>query len=69
MVLVIFLTNVLTRKRKEMKRMIQTKTKLIKEKEEKRKSSRKGFPPKKTTPHRMKMKLVKVISKEFYSWK
>jgi hypothetical protein len=35
----------------------------------KRKSSRKVYAPKKTTPHQMKMKSVKVRHKEFYSWK
>jgi hypothetical protein len=55
MVLVIF-----TRKQKEMNKMIQITNKHIKEKEQKRKSSRNVSTPKKTNPHEMKMKTVKV---------
>jgi hypothetical protein len=69
MVLVILVTNVLIIKRKEMMKMIQIENKHIKAKKPKRKSSRKVFAPKKTTPHQMKMKSVKVRHKEFYSWK
>jgi hypothetical protein len=66
MVLVIFLTNLLTRKIKENKNMIQMENKHIKEKEPKRKASTKVFAPKKMAPHQIKMKSVKVIQKEFY---
>jgi hypothetical protein len=62
------LTNVLIRKIKELMKMIKTENKHIKEKEQKRKSSRNIYSPKKTTPHQMKMKSVKVRHKEFYSW-
>jgi hypothetical protein len=51
-----------------MKKMIQIEKKHIKEKEPKRKSSRKVFAPKKTNPHQTKMKSVKVRHKELYSW-
>jgi hypothetical protein len=50
MVLVIFLTNVLIRKR-EMMKVTQKEKKHIKEKEPKRKFSRKANAPKKTSRH------------------
>jgi hypothetical protein len=50
MVLVILLKNVLTRKIREMKNMIQIENKHIKAKEPKRKSLRNVYAPKKTTP-------------------
>jgi hypothetical protein len=40
----------------------------IKEKEPQRKFSRKAYAPKNTSHHHMKMKLVIVRRKEFYSW-
>ena len=49
-------------------KMIQIENKHIKEKEPKRKSSRKIFAPKKVDPHQMKMNSVTVRQKEFYSW-
>jgi hypothetical protein len=39
----------------------------IKEKEPERRFSRKNYAPKKTSPHQMKMKLVTVRQKYFYS--
>jgi hypothetical protein len=45
--------------------MIQKEKKYIKEKEPKRKSSRKVFSPYKTFPHQTKMKSVKVIKKSY----
>ena len=68
MVLVILLKNVLIRKIKEMKNIIQIENKYTKEKEPKIKYSRKSYAPKKTTPHQTKRKSVKVRQKEFYSW-
>jgi hypothetical protein len=59
MVLVIFLTNVLIRKR-EMIKVNQKANKHIKSKEPQIKFSRKGYAPKKTYHHQMKMKLVTV---------
>jgi hypothetical protein len=44
------------------------KKKNIKEKEPQRKFSRKAYAPKNTSHHQMKMKLVTVRQKEFYSW-
>jgi hypothetical protein len=67
MVLVILLTNVLIRKR-EMMKVTQIENKHIKEKEPQRKFSRKAYKPKKTSHHQMKMKLVIVRQKQFYSW-
>jgi hypothetical protein len=54
MVLVIFLTNVLIRK-KEMMKVTQKENKHIKAKEPQRKFSRKDYAPKKTSHHQMKM--------------
>jgi F0F1-type ATP synthase membrane subunit b/b' len=51
MVLVIFLTNLPTRKIKEMKKMKKTRNNYIKEKYTKINSSRKVFAPSKKTPH------------------
>jgi hypothetical protein len=68
MVLVVLLTNVLIRKRKEMKKMIQIGNKHINPKEQKKESSRKVYAPKKTSPLQTKMKSVKVRHKELYSW-
>jgi hypothetical protein len=67
MVLVIFLTNVLIRK-KEMMKVTQKEDKHIKVKELQRKFSRKYFAPKKTYHQQMKMKSVTVKQGEFYSW-
>jgi hypothetical protein len=67
MVLVIFLTNVLIRKREIMK-VTQKEYKHINVKELQRKFSRKTFAPKKTSQHKMKMKSVTVKRGEFYSW-
>jgi uncharacterized protein YjcR len=67
MVLVIFLTNVLIRKRKMMK-VTQITNKHIKAKEPQIKFSRKAYAPKKTYHHQKKMKPVTVRHKEFYSW-
>jgi hypothetical protein len=61
MVLVIFLTNVLIKKR-EMMKVTQNS------KELQRKFSRKAYAPKKTSHHQMKMKSVIVRQEEFYSW-
>jgi hypothetical protein len=69
MVLVIFITNVLTRKINEMKKMIQIENKHINSKEPKGKSLTKVYAPKKMAPHQTKMKSVKVRQKEFYLWK
>jgi hypothetical protein len=52
-----------------MNKMIKISNKHIKEKEPKIKSSRKVYAPKKTTPHQMKMKSVKVRQEELYAWK
>jgi hypothetical protein len=57
MVLVIFLTNVLIRKR-EMMKVTQKEDKHIKVKELQRNISRKTFAPKKTSHHQVKMKSV-----------
>jgi hypothetical protein len=57
MVLVIFLTNVLIKKR-EMMKVNQKKNTHIKEKELQRKFSRKDYTPMKTSHHQMKMKSV-----------
>ena len=51
MVLVIFLINVLIRKRKEMKKMTPRVNKYKKAKEPKIKFSRNAFAPKMTVPH------------------
>jgi hypothetical protein len=67
MVLVILLTNVLIIKR-EMMKVTQKANKDIREKEPQREFSRKTYAPKKTFHHQMKMKLVTVRHKEFYSW-
>jgi hypothetical protein len=67
MVLVIFITNVLIRKR-EMMKVTQKTKKHIKVKEPQRKFSRKSYAPKKTSHHKIKMKSVTMREKEFYSW-
>ena len=68
MVLVIFITNVLIRKREIMK-VTQIENKHIKAKEPQRMFSRKSYAPNKTSHHQMKMKSVTVRQKDFYSWK
>jgi hypothetical protein len=68
MVLFIFITNVLIRKR-EMMKVTQIENKHKKAKEPQRKFSRKYYAPKKTSHHQMKLKSVTVRQKEFYSWK
>jgi hypothetical protein len=60
MVLVIFLTNVLIRKR-EMMKVTQKANKHIKEKEPQRKFSRKTYAPKKTSHHQMRMNSVTML--------
>jgi hypothetical protein len=60
MVLVILLTNIPIRKRKEMKKIIQIEKKCTKERKQKINSSRNDFSQKKTTLHQTKMKTVKV---------
>jgi hypothetical protein len=67
MVLVIFITNVLIRKR-EMMKVTQISNKHIKENEPQRKFSRNAYAPKKTSHHQIKMKSVTVRQKELYSW-
>ena len=67
MVLIIFITNVLIRKRKMMK-VTQIANKHIKTKEPQRKFSIKSYAPKKTSHHQMKMKSMAVIQQDFYSW-
>jgi hypothetical protein len=67
MVLVIFLTNVLIRIR-EMMKVTQKENTNIKEKELQIKFSRKGYAPKKTSHHHMKMRSVTIRHEEFYSW-
>ena len=52
-----------------MMKVTKITNKHIKAKEPKRISSRNVSAPKKTMPHQMKMKSVKVRQKEFYSWK
>jgi hypothetical protein len=51
-----------------MMKVTQIENKHIKAKEPQRKFSRKSYAPKKTSHHQMKMKLVIVRQKEFYSW-
>ena len=67
MALVIFLTNVLIRKR-EMMKVTQKANKHIKAKEPQRKFSRKSYALKKTSHPQMKMKSMTVRQKRFYSW-
>jgi hypothetical protein len=50
-----------------MMKVTQTKNKHIREKEPKRKFSRKSYAPKKTSHHQMKMNLMTMRQKEFYS--
>jgi hypothetical protein len=52
-----------------MMKINQKENKHIKENELLRKFSRKYYAPKKISHHQMKMKLVTVRQKEFYSWK
>jgi hypothetical protein len=52
-----------------MMKVTQKENKHIKAKEPQRMFSRKDYAPKKTSHHQMKMKLVTVRRKEFYSWK
>ena len=49
-------------------KITQIENKHIKAKEPQRKISRKAYAPKKTSPHQMKIKLMTVRHKEFYSW-
>jgi hypothetical protein len=67
MVLVIFLTNVLIKKR-EMMKVTQNENTHIKIKELYRNILRKAYASKKTSHHQMKMKSMTVRQGEFYSW-
>jgi hypothetical protein len=67
MVLVIFLTNVLIRKR-EMMKVAQKENTHIKAKEPQRKFKRKSYAPNRTSHHQMKMNSMIVRQKEFCSW-
>jgi len=67
--ILILLLNVLIRINKVMKKIIRRRRQIKRIKETKIIFSRKVFAPRKTTPHQMRMKSVKVRPKEFYSWK